>query len=94
MVGAKCRQTDSIGSDGVRLPIPESIRLFRMSVRERFSKFLITGERVSRHDLRTTTFMCSALVSHYRLQTNDECYMCGVRVSPHNIKNEQRMLYV
>ena len=52
---------------GVRLPRLESMGLFRKSVRERLCKFLITGDRVSRHGLRTTTFMCSTLVSHYRL---------------------------
>ena len=37
--GAKCRQTDAIGSDGVRLPRPESIGLHRKSVRETLSKY-------------------------------------------------------
>ena len=37
--GAKCRQTGSIGSDGVRLPRPESIGLHRKSVRERLGKY-------------------------------------------------------
>ena len=38
VVGAKCRQTDSIGSDGVRLPRPESIGHHRKSVRGRLGK--------------------------------------------------------
>ena len=35
----KCRQTDSIGSDGVRWPRPDSIGLHRKSVRERLGKY-------------------------------------------------------
>ena len=54
--GAKCRQTDSIESDGDGLPRLESIGLFRKSVRERLGNYLSRySSGCGLHRIRWTT---------------------------------------
>ena len=51
---------------------------------------VIFVDLVSRHGLRTTYFVRSALVSPHALK-NDECYICSVLVSLQGFRND---LYV